>query len=439
METNTLSEREIEILKLVGQGKSNKEIAENLFISVNTVKVHLTNIFRKTGVASRTEATLYAIEHGFIDSPRNAVDEVQILVSQPGATPAANSGGAERRQKTIWLGLFLFILVLAGAYLIFSRSSLFGSDPPQTNPLTDSLTQARWRVLRPMTSNRAKMAAVAYENAIYLIGGENENGVVDTVEKYTVSSNAYESLAKKPTPVSDVGAAVIGGKIYIPGGQTSDGTLTNVLEVYDPQSDSWSARNSLPIPLSRYALTALEGTLYLFGGWDGESAVNTVLSYNPASDRWNALSAFSESRMDAQAAVLGDRIYLVGGSDGSKAVRQIEVYAPAEEAGGRQAWAGQIALPEDMTFLGSQTLSGFLFVLTTGEDGALNLMQFTPQNNTWYTYAELTPEDMAPNPSIIESSGELYFFGGQNDDGIYCSQVVKYKTIYTVVLPRISK
>ncbi|HNX46654.1 MAG TPA: response regulator transcription factor, partial [Anaerolineaceae bacterium] len=57
METNALSEREIEILKLVGQGKSNKEIAENLFISVNTVKVHLTSVFRKTGVTSRTEAT----------------------------------------------------------------------------------------------------------------------------------------------------------------------------------------------------------------------------------------------------------------------------------------------------------------------------------------------------------------------------------------------
>ncbi len=69
MEKQPLSDREIEILQLVGQGKSNKEIAGLLFISVNTVKVHLGNIFGKIGVTSRMEATLYAIEQGIIKSP----------------------------------------------------------------------------------------------------------------------------------------------------------------------------------------------------------------------------------------------------------------------------------------------------------------------------------------------------------------------------------
>ena len=50
-----LSERELEILRLVAQGKSNKEIASELFISVNTVKVHLAKIFQRLGVASRTD------------------------------------------------------------------------------------------------------------------------------------------------------------------------------------------------------------------------------------------------------------------------------------------------------------------------------------------------------------------------------------------------
>ena len=72
MENVPLSEREIEILQLVSQGKSNKEIAAELFISVNTVKVHLANIFAKIDVSSRTEATLYAIEHGIVASPANA-------------------------------------------------------------------------------------------------------------------------------------------------------------------------------------------------------------------------------------------------------------------------------------------------------------------------------------------------------------------------------
>ena len=65
-----LSEREQEILGLVATGASNKEIARILVISPNTVKVHLRNIFAKVGVASRTEATLYAMKTGLLPSPQ---------------------------------------------------------------------------------------------------------------------------------------------------------------------------------------------------------------------------------------------------------------------------------------------------------------------------------------------------------------------------------
>src|SRR5262245_54068049 len=64
-----LSEREREILCLVATGASNKEIAARLDISLNTVKVHLRNIFAKIGVASRTEATLFAIRQGLVEVP----------------------------------------------------------------------------------------------------------------------------------------------------------------------------------------------------------------------------------------------------------------------------------------------------------------------------------------------------------------------------------
>jgi DNA-binding NarL/FixJ family response regulator len=62
-----LSEREIEVLHAVAQGKSNKEIGESLSISPNTVQVHLSNIFSKLGVNDRTEAAAYAIRQGWIN------------------------------------------------------------------------------------------------------------------------------------------------------------------------------------------------------------------------------------------------------------------------------------------------------------------------------------------------------------------------------------
>jgi DNA-binding CsgD family transcriptional regulator len=55
-----LSEREVEVLRLLAIGKSNQQIAEVLFISLNTVSHHLRNIFAKTGTVNRTEAASFA-------------------------------------------------------------------------------------------------------------------------------------------------------------------------------------------------------------------------------------------------------------------------------------------------------------------------------------------------------------------------------------------
>ncbi|MGB9593031.1 MAG: response regulator transcription factor, partial [Anaerolineae bacterium] len=60
-----LTDREMEVLRLVATGASNKEIARRLCISVRTVQVHLSNIYGKLGVRSRTEAALYAIRRGW--------------------------------------------------------------------------------------------------------------------------------------------------------------------------------------------------------------------------------------------------------------------------------------------------------------------------------------------------------------------------------------
>jgi len=61
-----LTERELGILQLVGEGMSNKQIGKTLFISDRTVQAHLSNIFSKLGVSSRTEAVMYAIRKGWI-------------------------------------------------------------------------------------------------------------------------------------------------------------------------------------------------------------------------------------------------------------------------------------------------------------------------------------------------------------------------------------
>lgn len=61
-----LTEREIEVLQLAGKGITNREIADSLSISHRTVQAHLSHIFSKLGVGSRTEAVVYALRKGLI-------------------------------------------------------------------------------------------------------------------------------------------------------------------------------------------------------------------------------------------------------------------------------------------------------------------------------------------------------------------------------------
>lgn len=63
-----LTDREIEVLRLLAQGKANKEIAASLFIGETTVKTHVSNILLKLGVPSRTQAALYAMRVGLVPS-----------------------------------------------------------------------------------------------------------------------------------------------------------------------------------------------------------------------------------------------------------------------------------------------------------------------------------------------------------------------------------
>ena len=68
-DTLHLTRRELEILRLVAEGRTNSELARMLWVTEQTVKFHLVNVYRKLGVANRTEAARYAFEHGLVDVP----------------------------------------------------------------------------------------------------------------------------------------------------------------------------------------------------------------------------------------------------------------------------------------------------------------------------------------------------------------------------------
>ncbi len=80
-----LSNRESEVAELVSKGLSNKEVANQLFVTEKTVKFHLTNIYKKMNVKSRAQLIVWCLPHlGFIES------EARVEAAQPAGASAFN-------------------------------------------------------------------------------------------------------------------------------------------------------------------------------------------------------------------------------------------------------------------------------------------------------------------------------------------------------------
>jgi len=419
-DSNTLSDREIEILQLVATGLTNREIAQSLTISPNTVKVHLRNIFDKINVSSRTEATMYGIEHGIVDMPGLEGN-------------LAQRGLLNMVQRSPWA--FMAIVLAVVLFVAVGGNLLFPPATPTPNALP--AVPDRWQELAPMPEPRAGMAAATYNGSIYTIAGETESGPSGLVEMYNPQTDTWIHLSDKPTPVTYVSAAVLGEKIYIPGGELANGSPTDVFEVYDPRRDEWYVKAPLPVKVSGYVLVNFEGQMYLFGGWNGEKVLDIVLRYDPEEDVWKAITSMPTARAYAGAVEAGGKIYVVGGWDGDQALAVNESYAPAREGGVETAWEIQTEMPEKGYGMGVIRVADMIYVVG-GNYSALDVegrLYFSIVNNSW----EILDFGRTENLSVVHSGycfqdGFIYLIGGKNGQSLLASNNA-YKAIYTVLLP----
>ena len=415
-ETNDiLSERELEILQLVATGLSNREIAQELTISPNTVKVHLRNIFEKIDVASRTEATFYGIEHGLVEVPGTEGNS---------AEPALLS----MVQNIPWL--FAVILLAVVLFVGVGVRAIFPPAEPAQNSIAN--VPERWQELAPMPEPRASMASAAYDGNIYAIAGEGPEGVSGNVFRYITSEDRWEGLNDKPTPVADVKGVLIGEKIFVPAGRLEDGRNTDVLEVYDPRRDSWEQKASLPLKVSGYALADFEGQMYLFGGWDGENVLDIVLRYDPVEDRWESMTPMPTARAYAGAASAGGKIYVIGGWDGEKDVNVSVSYMPSRDREDETAWERFESFSDDFEAYSVNSLSELIFVI-----GKEVIYYYSFQNEAWNFFANDPNIPIYKDNAVSSVEGYFYMIGGQDENGLHYDGNIRYQAIYTIAIPQI--
>ncbi len=448
-----LSERELEILRLVATGASNKEIAQKLFISANTVKVHLRNIFAKIQVGSRTEAAIYAVNSGLVstsivlpDSSEPNLDTGQ--ASQPAgntntisASYQEPSGISKPDEKTkrfagarLWV-VGIAVLVIASG-LIFAFWMINRANRAQRGINLPSPGESpRWQTLQAMPNPRSGLALAAFENKIYAIAGETAQGPTNLVERYDPANNIWVSLATKPTEVSDIQAVVIGARIFVPGGKLNSGQVCNLLEIYDLHQDRWSQGKSLPIATSGYALVAFEGKLFLFGGWNGNRALDIVLEYDPVADTWNEKTPMKVARAYAGAALAGGQISVLGGFDGSKSLTDNEAYLPDQDFPGGRPWVKSPSMAVGRYRMGVASLADIILVVGGINEKTQPLLsiEYFPPTHTWQEIGSLGVQSWS-NFGIVSLGTRIYLLGGLLD-GQLTGQNLSYQAIYTINMP----
>jgi N-acetylneuraminic acid mutarotase len=300
---------------------------------------------------------------------------------------------------------------------------------------TASNEASRIQVLASMPTPRSGLAVVVFGNSIYAIAGESSSGITGVVELYNPTDNTWQKLASKELPVSDVKAAILGGKIYVPGGRLESGKPTDVLEIFDPIQNRWSRGPSLPQAISGYTMAPYEGKLYLFGGWDGKNFLNSVYAFDPEKGAWVAKTPMEIPRAFAGAAVANGKIYVMGGYDGEQAYNLNEVYQPGLDNGSGVPWSKAQPLPEWRYGMGTASIAEVIYLIggqSPGEKDVKSLL-YVPQIEDWQP-VDFLNTDQWIDLGLASVGVKIYALGGQRDQ-TPTGQNISYQAMFLTVFP----
>lgn len=469
-----LSDRELDVLQCLAEGASNREIAQLLSISPNTVKVHVRNIYTKLGVGSRTEATTVALQQGAISIPGIEVDAEPEPDEDGAGEPAAvgdsitgdMAGEARaadaprlpvrRPHPLVWMATGLLVVVAIAA-LALGRP-LWGDVAPTEEatateeaapaeevaataaPATDTFNETRlsenWLQSRAMAVGRAGMAVASVGLDIYQIGGETEAGVDNSVAIFHTQERRWRAAAPKLTPVSDAAAGVLAGEIYVAGGRQANGQATAVVEAYSPLHDGWRPVASLPEPAAAAVALIHADLLYVIGGEAGGTALASTYVYDPTQQAWRALPPLKEARAGASAGVLNGELYVVGGRDGDALLSSCERFDPVAES-----WESCPPLLQPRAGAGYGTFLNKLYLFGGVGEGDLAASEvFEAGSEAWQ---ELDTPMLAdkhewnrPGVAVVET--RLYVVGGELGESLSPDVYVYTPLVHQFFIPAVS-
>lgn len=442
---NPLSEREMEVARLLATGASNAEIARDLVISPHTVKVHLRNIFEKLQVNSRTEASMVLVQRGWIVVPGALVE-----VAEPAPPPLPEPAplGHTPAQLPIWQraylvgALMLCLLLLLAPYvdalMTDAADLLTNASQPRSIPPVAQL-EPRWQVRTPLPQSLGRHALVNLTGRLVRLGGETTDGAaVDTVQYFDEQSNRWVDLAPLPAPLANLAATTLGATLYVAGGSrqattAADGSvLSDQLLRYEESFDTWVVANKLPYAVAGAALVADEAALYLIGGWDGQNMRDEIWRYSPgAQTGWELVGHLTKGRAFLGAAAMHNALYIAGGYDGVREIALLERFTPAT---GEIHELAPMATPRGGLSLVYDGVT--LYAIGGGwAQPMTSLERYDMASNGWTNFPSPLQDEWR-NLAAAGRDGRIYMTGGWAGD--YLDIHLEFQSSFRALLPVIS-
>jgi N-acetylneuraminic acid mutarotase len=178
----------------------------------------------------------------------------------------------------------------------------------------------RYTRLAPMPERLNHHSMVAWGGRIYVTGGMGDllfgADVRSAMFVYDPQTDRWSELPSMPTPRGAAASAVIGDTLYVAGGMTRNGRLSNVLEAFDFRTEEWRRLADMPTPREHMIGAAVEGSFFVAGGRTlTTDSIDTFERYDPAGDRWTRVARMPQDAGSLEAASIDGYFVAVGGDD----------------------------------------------------------------------------------------------------------------------------